>query len=196
MNYSEAGKLGAKASKATINAKHDLFVARYNDEPKLCKLCKMPLPFKKRMNDYCSHSCAATKNNKERNSGPRLCLSCDLPTDNKYCSSKCCKRHRHDTFINEWLKGNRNAVTCGGMSVSVHVKRWLRTERGDQCELCGWNSVNKVTGRIPLQLDHKNGNAEDNRPENLQLLCPNCHSLTPTFGSLNRGNGRKLRYKK
>ena len=29
--------------------------------------------------------------------------------------------------------------------------------------------------------------------ENLKILCPNCHSLTPTFGALNKGNGRELR---
>jgi hypothetical protein len=27
----------------------------------------------------------------------------------------------------------------------------------------------------------------------LEILCPNCHSLTPTYGGLNRGKGRKLR---
>jgi 5-methylcytosine-specific restriction endonuclease McrA len=29
--------------------------------------------------------------------------------------------------------------------------------------------------------------------KNLNLLCPNCHSLTPTYGSLNKGNGRLKR---
>jgi hypothetical protein len=33
----------------------------------------------------------------------------------------------------------------------------------------------------------------NNKEENLILLCPNCHSLTSTFGSLNIGNGRKYR---
>lgn len=54
----------------------------------------------------------------------------------------------------------------------------------DQCAECGltseWN--NKP---ITLQLDHKNGIHNDNRLENLRLLCPNCHSQTDTFGGKN-----------
>jgi len=34
---------------------------------------------------------------------------------------------------------------------------------------------------VPLQLDHKNGNKEDNSLRNLRLLCPNCHALTPQY---------------
>ena len=49
---------------------------------------------------------------------------------------------------------------------------------------------------VILNIDHVDGCRENCREENLQLLCPNCHSLTLTFGSLNRGNGRATRYKK
>src|SRR3989344_7431612 len=47
------------------------------------------------------------------------------------------------------------------------------------CEICGW-SKKTVDGRIPLELDHINGDRQDNRIENLRILCPNCHSLQPT----------------
>lgn len=51
----------------------------------------------------------------------------------------------------------------------------------NRCQLCGigpeWN------GRpLVLQLDHTNGNHQDWRLENLRILCPNCHTQTPTFG--------------
>jgi hypothetical protein len=37
-----------------------------------------------------------------------------------------------------------------------------------------------------LVLDHINGINDDYRPGNLRLLCPNCHSQTPTFAGRNR----------
>ena len=39
---------------------------------------------------------------------------------------------------------------------------------------------------IPLELDHINGKREDNRIENLRLLCPTCHALTPTYRGKNK----------
>jgi predicted HNH restriction endonuclease len=42
-------------------------------------------------------------------------------------------------------------------------------------------------------VEHIDGNYENDREKNLTLLCPNCHSLTPTFRALNRGNGRTIK---
>ena len=48
------------------------------------------------------------------------------------------------------------------------------------CVECGnlgdWNGK-----KLNLQLDHKNGNHNDHRIENLRFLCPNCHSQTETY---------------
>ncbi len=48
-----------------------------------------------------------------------------------------------------------------------------------KCEICGNVEWNKKP--IPLQIHHKNGIRNDNRLENLQILCPNCHAQTDTF---------------
>lgn len=53
------------------------------------------------------------------------------------------------------------------------------------CEECGW-AEKSHDGRVPLELDHINGDRHDNRLENLRILCPNCHSLKPTHRGKNR----------
>jgi len=55
------------------------------------------------------------------------------------------------------------------------------------CELCGW-AATSVDGRVPVELDHINGDHRDNRLLNLRILCPNCHSLQPTH----RGRNKKI----
>lgn len=58
-----------------------------------------------------------------------------------------------------------------------------------RCELCGWAEC-AADGRIPVELDHVNGDRNDNRIENLRILCPNCHALQPTHRGLNKQSRR------
>lgn len=65
-------------------------------------------------------------------------------------------------------------------------KRLFKTGiKEPECEKCGW-AEKSPDGRLPLELDHINGNSRDNRLENLQILCPNCHSLQPTHRGRNQ----------
>ena|SRR3989338_2352409 len=57
--------------------------------------------------------------------------------------------------------------------------------RKPRCEECGWAKMSP-DGRVPLELDHINGDRHDNRLENLRILCPNCHSLQITHRGKNR----------
>lgn len=59
--------------------------------------------------------------------------------------------------------------------------------------MCGWNKTNPITGRVPLEVHHVDGNPENNKENNLRLVCSNCHALTPGFRNLNKGKGRLWR---
>ena len=54
-----------------------------------------------------------------------------------------------------------------------------------KCECCG--NTEWMGKPIPLELHHINGDRNDNRLENLQILCPNCHSFTENY----RGSNKK-----
>lgn len=75
----------------------------------------------------------------------------------------------------------------GKVASTSYLKRRLIREgvlknECSECELAPmWNGR-----RLVLQLDHRNGDSEDNRRENLRLLCPNCHSQTDTYAGKNK----------
>ena len=53
-----------------------------------------------------------------------------------------------------------------------------------KCECCG--NTEWLGKPIPLELHHINGINSDNRIENLEILCPNCHSFTENYRGLNK----------
>ena len=85
----------------------------------------------------------------------------------------------HNKYIKRWKQGlengNRGIIA---KTLSKHIKRYLLEKYGQRCSLCGWEKIHPITQIVPVEIDH---------------ICPNCHTLTPSFRNLNKGKGRNWR---
>lgn len=166
---------------------------------------------------FCSSSCSAKYNNKGRIQSKetrdkiakslskngvfipyeeKFCPVCGnkiKAKNNVFCSNDCFQKHQYKKRLEEWKK---YPEIFSNENVSSTIRRYLFEKYSGKCQMCGWGMVNKTTGRTPLQIHHINGDCTDNREENLQLLCPNCHSLTANSGSLNRNKSKRYKLKK
>ncbi len=77
-----------------------------------------------------------------------------------------------------WTTGLR-LVNTESLRSLERIRERLLQDRGHQCEECKYTTWRGV--KIPLELHHIDGNNTNNADNNLQLVCPNCHSLTPSW---------------
>lgn len=173
-----------------------LSMEEYESNPNMCLNCGKQLDWEHRDCKYCSHSCAASINNKnvQRNriKSDRFCKNCGkrLNVNHKvYCSQECQIKFEQSEYINRWKQGLEDGVS-GKFQISDRIRRYLMDKYNCSCQECGWNKVHPITSNVPLQIHHIDGDATNNKEENLQLLCPNCHALTENYGSLNKNATR------
>lgn len=122
------------------------------------------------------------------------CLNCDIEyysrnKNSKYCSQKCKNDYNRQMKINDWLNGKHDG-SRGKTGTAYWIKEYLIDKHGEKCMECGWDVKNKYTNKIPIELEHIDGDFTNNKEENLKLLCPNCHSLTSTYKGANKKKGR------
>ena len=156
-----------------------------------CAQCGSPTKSK-----FCSNKCSATFNNHTRVRKAaipvRLCEECGEMTKNpQFCGQSCFRAFREKRHIEDWKAGKESGMTPSGVICDT-VRKYIFTKYGRQCAKCGWCEVNMTSGRVPVQIDHIDGDFRNCSEENLIVLCPNCHSLTPTYMTLNRGKGRDV----
>lgn len=120
----------------------------------------------------------------------RFCHYCSLllqkKSQKKFCSINCFRQSRWKNKKEILLSSNNRNVS------SDTLKKFLIKEMNiKNCCLCNqepfWNGKPLV-----LQLDHIDGDSDNNKISNLRLLCPNCHTQTETFASKGKGS----RYRK
>lgn len=138
---------------------------------------------------FCSSSCAAKVNNKiPKRKHSRVCFCCNAPTSNqKFCSIACAAKQKHLDTISKYEKGE--------LKTDSTVKACLIEATGYVCSLCS-NTGTHNDMPLVLQLDHIDGNSDNNMPSNLRLLCPNCHSQTETFCFKGKTHKNSLREEK
>ncbi|MDZ4766078.1 MAG: HNH endonuclease signature motif containing protein [Chloroflexota bacterium] len=147
---------------------------RYAANPKSCLKCGEMIPFEKKLNNYCSQSCAASVRNlgvtrhfKHPKGSP--CVHCGNPVS-----------ERHNKYCDECIK-NRVYTKKDSLDAYTNDKarrQWLLKTREHKCQECGL--ANWLGQPIPLEMHHVDGDTDNNTDENLILICPNCHALTPT----------------
>ncbi len=117
------------------------------------------------------------------------CKNCSIEfkhtyqTTGVYCSIQCTKDGQRKEKRLRFLEGK---IVGRG-----HLRNHLVDINGWKCMVC--NLETWMGDLIPLEVDHINGDAGNNLPANLRLICPNCHSQTPTHKAKNKGNGRGSR---
>ena len=151
---------------------------------------------------FCSRSCAVSANNKKRirpvGSKPSAkCLNCGEQTkgwaeSTRFCSTKCSSRYRFKEQREAFLGGDATVASC-----QHGLKRWARSLllelANNACSKCGWDRLHPIDNLPLVEIDHIDGNHKNNHIDNLQVLCPNCHSMTPNHRARNWGKGRESR---
>jgi len=165
-----------------------------NEKQKLdCKNCyKLIIRSKNEVkeNNFCSHSCSAIFNNKNKIIKPlKICNVCNKSLGRSKEERTTCMDCEKEQKFENWKLGKINLSTKYGHSSLV--REFLFKIHGENCSDCRFSGKNIKTNKSILHVDHINGDHTDSTINNVRLLCPNCHAMTANFGALNKGNGRK-----
>lgn len=110
----------------------------------------------------------------------------------KYCSSNCAIEHKHQIAYEYFLK-NSEKYCRGNYTPKAFKKDFLKEQNG-VCAICG-NKPEHNGKPLVFVLDHIDGDASNNKRDNLRMICPNCDSQLDTFKSKNKNSKRRKYWK-
>lgn len=108
-----------------------------------------------------------------------------------YCSNKCQGEFKRKNNIKKYLNNEIQGWYGRTRQLASFVREYILNLRGSMCEICKWSEVHPVDKRPLVEIDHIDGDAENCRPENLRILCPNHHAMTSTFRNRNKNSKRQ-----
>lgn len=122
------------------------------------------------------------------------CLNCGfLSTGKKYCSYKCRSEFTLKSCIERWKRKEIPGHKGVAMVIKPYVRDYILKKYNYKCTKYGWDKKHPINGESCCQVDHIDGDASNSWEENLDLLCPNCHSLTLTHRNFNKTKGKRFR---
>lgn len=147
---------------------------------------------------FCCHSCSAKFNNSLRISKVKTfkCKTCETETkvrkngNGVFCSHKCHRKYRYEYNIILWKDGVLKGHSGKTRAITPWLRKYLLEKYNNSCVKCGWNELHPVDHKPLVEINHIDGNAENNLEENLEVLCPNCHSMTHNFRARNKSSTR------
>jgi len=108
------------------------------------------------------------------------------------------RKEKLNDYKNIFIKKNLNEYLVENSTYSRgHLKERLYKEglKEKKCEICGQNEIWNGK-KMSLILDHKNGVWNDNRIENLRIVCPNCNATLDTHCGKQKSKLKKDEYRK
>ena len=154
-----------------------------------CKRCGKDFEPQKGLKNYCSLACRNSRvmteeKRKKISDGVKRYIDKNdniLPNHTKESYEKMSKTRKENDKL-KLLNEDFNSLSWG------RLRKRVILEQDEKCNKCGASEW--FGEKLSFEVDHIDGDNENNKRENLEALCPNCHSITPTWRGRNKKSKR------